>query len=662
MSPASARRLLAALALLSAPSARAQSAGLEQLSLEELLAEPVSVASFRPQAVRDAPGVLSVVSREEIAATGARDLMDVLRRVPGFSFGVDVAGVVGPSFRGNWGNEAKVLLLVDGQVMNELLYGSLQFGNHYPVEHVERVEVIRGPGSVMYGGEAELAVINVITRSASVSGLALSATGGLELDGPTRGTLSAQYGQTFGELAVSAAGYLGRSMAGTGDYRNVYGEGFPMRGNADQAPAFLNASARWRGASLRLVLDGYRVGGRDGLVEVHQAQTAPAFRSALAELRYELPLTDALTLTPRLSVRQQTPWLVEQVDSEAHMDTSARRLLAGVTASWRPAEWAHLLAGVEGARDDAWLNSFEFTGVQRLFGGVAERVDYASLTGFAQAELDTPLARVTAGARAERHSQFGGAFVPRLGLTRTLGRFHGKLLYSEAYRAPSIINVSLQPDIRPERTRVLEAEAGFQVTDHLLVVANAYDVTIRQPILYFYDGAAEREGYLNAARSGSRGAELEARLKLDGGFLHLAYGFYSAAGKNAVEDFAVPGREDVMLGAPAHKASMSGSVRLAGGYSLGGTAVFQGPSFAYTSADAEGNLLLSELAPTFTAGLFLQARDLAGVPGLEGTLGVHDLLDQRAPVPQPYAGGHTPMPGMGRELLLRLGYTLPLGG
>jgi outer membrane receptor for ferrienterochelin and colicin len=113
--------------------------------------------------------------------------------VPGFAFGVDVQGVVGIGVRGNWGHEGKVLLLIDGQRANELLYSTTQFGGHYPADLIERVEIIRGPGSAVYGGFAELAVINVITRTPeSLNGVNATARAGM-------------MERTFGTQSFSAA-------------------------------------------------------------------------------------------------------------------------------------------------------------------------------------------------------------------------------------------------------------------------------------------------------------------------------------------------------------------------------------------------------------------------------------------------------------------------
>src|SRR5438132_227171 len=82
----------------------------KDFSLEELLDQPIAVTTLKPRRAREAPGVVWVLTREEILATGARDLLEVLQLVPGFTFHADVEGVVGIGFRGLWGHEGRVLL------------------------------------------------------------------------------------------------------------------------------------------------------------------------------------------------------------------------------------------------------------------------------------------------------------------------------------------------------------------------------------------------------------------------------------------------------------------------------------------------------------------------------------------------------------------------
>src|SRR5207253_11346941 len=101
------------------------------------------------------------------------------RLVPGMDFGVDVEGVVGLGMRGNWAHEGKVLLLLDGQEMNEIMFATTQFGNHVCVDQIEKIEIIGGPGSAIYGGFAEYGVIDIITKGGSdLNGISVTGTYG----------------------------------------------------------------------------------------------------------------------------------------------------------------------------------------------------------------------------------------------------------------------------------------------------------------------------------------------------------------------------------------------------------------------------------------------------------------------------------------------------
>ncbi len=136
------------------------------ISLEDLLNIEISVASGKKAlTTRESPGIVSVITAREIRNSGARDLVDILRLVPGIEFGVDVWGITGISMRGNWAHEGKVLLMMDGQELNELAFSTNMLGSHYSVDQIQAIEIIRGPGSAIYGGFAELGVINIITKS-----------------------------------------------------------------------------------------------------------------------------------------------------------------------------------------------------------------------------------------------------------------------------------------------------------------------------------------------------------------------------------------------------------------------------------------------------------------------------------------------------------------
>lgn len=129
--------------------------------------ETVAIASRRAQTSLEAPNSTTVITGEEILLSGATTIVDLLRRVPGaevMQLGVGSANV---SFRGfNQRIANKVLVLLDGRTEYQDFIG-LTLWSAIPVglEEIDRVEIIRGPGSALYGANAMLGVINIITRT-----------------------------------------------------------------------------------------------------------------------------------------------------------------------------------------------------------------------------------------------------------------------------------------------------------------------------------------------------------------------------------------------------------------------------------------------------------------------------------------------------------------
>jgi outer membrane receptor for ferrienterochelin and colicin len=154
--------------------------------LQKILNKNVAVSAGK-LSVRETPGIISLITAEEIQNSGARDLVDVLRLVPGFDVLQDLQFVMGIGLRGSWANEGKVLVMMDGQPFNDLLYQSVAVGNRFSVDAIERIEIIRGPGSAVYGGSAEYGVINIITKAAeNLDGIAVYGTSGFHANATGR--------------------------------------------------------------------------------------------------------------------------------------------------------------------------------------------------------------------------------------------------------------------------------------------------------------------------------------------------------------------------------------------------------------------------------------------------------------------------------------------
>jgi len=147
-----------------------RSVDLSQASLEDLGKIQVYSASKHMQYTGDAPASVTIIRAEEIQKYGYRNLADILRSVPGFYVTYDrdytFVGVRGFGRLGDW--NSRILVLVDGHRINNNVLGQAMLGNEFlvDVDLIERVEIVPGPSSSLYGTNAFFAVINVITRKA----------------------------------------------------------------------------------------------------------------------------------------------------------------------------------------------------------------------------------------------------------------------------------------------------------------------------------------------------------------------------------------------------------------------------------------------------------------------------------------------------------------
>jgi iron complex outermembrane receptor protein len=141
----------------------------------------VSIATGQKQAVSEAPAVATVITASEIEAMGAANLDQVLETVPGLHVALS-SYRFSPiySMRGiHTDKNPQVLMLVNGTPITQLYFGDRGAKNTLPVSNIARIEVIRGPGSAIYGADAFAGVINVITKtSEQVGGTHLGARAG----------------------------------------------------------------------------------------------------------------------------------------------------------------------------------------------------------------------------------------------------------------------------------------------------------------------------------------------------------------------------------------------------------------------------------------------------------------------------------------------------
>ena len=187
------------------PDATSPKKDLTELPIEALMNISVYGASKYEQKLMEAPASVTIINQDEIKKYGYRNLADILRSVRGFFVTNDrnyqYLGVRGFNRPGDY--NTRILLLVDGHRLNDGLYDQAPIGYDFPVDIdlIDRVEVVRGPSSSIYGTNAFFAVVNVITRN------------GRELGGKSHG------------LEASADGGSFYSYKGRLTYGNQWAEG-----------------------------------------------------------------------------------------------------------------------------------------------------------------------------------------------------------------------------------------------------------------------------------------------------------------------------------------------------------------------------------------------------------------------------------------------------
>lgn len=152
----------------SLPILSAQSPDLTQKSLEDLMNIQVTSVSKKEQMTSQAAGAVFVISRDDIRRSGALNIPELLRMVPGLDVAQIDAGkwaITARGFNGQYSN--KLLVLVDGRTAYNAMFAGVYWdAQNIPLNMIERIEVIRGPGAAVWGSNAMNGVINIITRSA----------------------------------------------------------------------------------------------------------------------------------------------------------------------------------------------------------------------------------------------------------------------------------------------------------------------------------------------------------------------------------------------------------------------------------------------------------------------------------------------------------------
>ncbi len=634
--------------------------------MEKSIIQAIGAASHKPLPLRKTPSIVSVIMEDEIEKSGARDFIDLLKLIPGVELNVDVEGVVALSFRGMWANEGNILLQIDGQEVNETAFAGLQFGNHYPITQIKKIEIIRGPGSAIYGGFAEYAVINVVTKCGKeIDGLTGNLLAGQTGNGFAHQNISVAAGQKVNDFSYSIHALAGRGQRSTDIYRDVHDKTYDMNGNSSIRNGFLDVKLAYNNLSFLFIYDNYATEIRDGYVGALTKTYPCNFTSYMSEVKYKKEWSPKFQFQTKLSWKRTLPWEFEgqpaPIDSSyGHYKIIADRYRANVNVSWDPVSWLNGVAGVEGLLDNAYKPDG-----QLFKADSTTRVNYFNYAPFIQLLMKTRFANVTVGARYDVSSAFGSAFNPRLGITRKFGRFNFKLLYAASFRAPSIEDIQYSLNkvmLNPEQSKTLEFETSVKLTKDMFLSVNIFDVTTKNAIRYFVRMDSSNNGDPNGYRNtrnviGSQGVEFEYKYKSSFGFINFLYSYYTIGNKKCDSANAVVANRNSTLGIAQSKFTFMASIN-AGKYLFITPSVnFLGKRYGYTHVDGLGNAILSAFQPQMAFNLYAGCERL--LKNASFGVGVNNITDERIVYLQAYNSMHAPLPGLGREFYLKFNYNFP---
>lgn len=515
---------------------------------EELLLfyeeDELVIATRHATPVRKAPAIAAVITDKEIRNMGARNILDVLKTVPGFGVSINEFSVRMLEVRGiRTQLSEKVLFMIDSHRINLHWNGGALYYiyNAVPIENIKRIEIIRGPGSVLYGANAFVAVINIVTKDAEdIKGIQLTAGGG-SFD-------TEHYNLLYGNAGEKL------KILGSIDYFDTDGAKIKIEDDAltgtpftktpgtaslgeEKTDLFLKASygyLSFRGHYQRATNEDY-IGMAYALTdETYQKQT-----NYWLELAYTLNITNDLSSNIKIHLdnHKQEPHVKVLPDGFAGMFPDGmigqpflrNRSMGGeLQVDYDLSENNHIVAGAFYEKvkqfDVKHYTNFDprvFPPVPVDLGPVQNVSSWANWNQDTKREIWAAYIQdeweiiddlnITAGVRHDHYSDFGDTTNPRIGVVWGFWEMADlKLLYGRAFRAPNFIELYNRnnpvnignKDVKPEKITTYEASLGFKPARSFTIDLNYFYSDINDlivwdsstPALHVNAGEAEVDG------------------------------------------------------------------------------------------------------------------------------------------------------------------------
>jgi outer membrane receptor protein involved in Fe transport len=442
-------------------SSAAASADLGSMDLEQLMDLKVTTASRFSDSLSQAPSIMSVVTSDELRRFGGLTLGEVLDRVPGLTqtsqYFTDRSLIAADGDQTKTSG-AHILFLINGRPTREVMEGGIisDLLESFPVDILERIEIIRGPGSVLYGSNAFSAVINLITRKADGNDASLKGLVG------SRGALdsSGHFLYKRGDFSMVGASQIHEVP----DWNLVYLVPAPLQHNpeAPPEPPFHDTSLIDRGTGDYF---GMNYKGLSFMSALTEWQSTAFVQGAVGETRTS---RDFGNIGYHLTARQnwdmdfnttytRTTFLTY---SYPYTDRHANELVAEWTNLVTLTSKDRLTAGmlfsrIAGREVVSIKHSVLDAGGDRPAGGFYAQLDHQLL----------PSVKLIAGFQSNKFGSIPWSTVPRVGGIWSPSKTASvKVLYGKAFRPPSLDEISLNiPDIKGNPNLLPETVGNFQL-------------------------------------------------------------------------------------------------------------------------------------------------------------------------------------------------------
>jgi outer membrane receptor for ferrienterochelin and colicin len=474
----------------------------EELGFMEI--EDVLTASKRLQGIQDAPASITITTDEDIKKYGHRNLTDVVKNVRSFytysDRNYDYIGVRGFARLGDYGN--RVLQLVDGHTYNDNIYGSFSMGDAFGVDMdmVKKIEFVRGPGSALYGSNALLGTVNILTKKGKE-------IAGLYTKAEARSHNTYAGGFIFGKEFENGVDLISSlSLLDSKGQDHYFAEfdsppasnGWARNSDGEKAKKFF-LKASYHDLSFLA-----NIGWREKTIPTASFGTTfndNRFKTVdardFAEIKWEHSFDDNKRMMTRVyydrySFTGDYPYDYPPVT--INKDEALGQWIGTELNYSHKIASSHFLIGGEVLHYmDANQKNYD---VDPQVVYVDDNRSFTTWSSYLQDEMDiSSYLRLIAGLRYDHYSTFGEHLSPRVGfIVKPVKESTVKLLYGQAFRAPNVYELYYQsitpsastykanPDLKPELLHTYEAVWEQELSTILKSTVSAFRYEIKDLI------------------------------------------------------------------------------------------------------------------------------------------------------------------------------------